>query len=490
MEAAVPERMGPGVRQRAVGGRYELLDVLGRGGMGVVWRAHDRVIGRQVAVKELRLPDGVDDHEREVFQQRVLREARTAGRLNDPAIVTVHDVIDDGGTTYIVMELVQAATLSDVVRARGPLPPQQVVALAEQVLGALGVAHAAGIVHRDIKPSNMMLLGNGRMKLADFGIAQAVDDPKLTTSGNLIGSPGYLAPERVHGNEATPAADLWAVGAVLYFAVEGRDPFERATTAATLHAVLNEPPQFARCPPPLATIIRGLLIADPHARLTTPQVLALVHTSDVTAPIASHAHPATPSLGQPLTRVAARPRKGPRRLAVGVATLLVVGAAIGGYIVGHGAGTTPPPTALAATLDYGSPDAQVPEFQLDETECGNGQVVPGRSFTSNESVDCDSPHDFEVYNASTAISNSSVHIQPPSAQQLTAEADNVCAMLFYSAWITPADKATTLMYTALVPSTRAWQVDPSSDNGTRQILCVLTRRDGGQLTSSAIFHTS
>jgi serine/threonine protein kinase len=142
----VTERMGPVAGQRAVGGRYELLDVLGRGGMGVVWRAHDRVIGRQVAVKELRLPDGVDDHEREVFRQRVLREARTAGRLNDPAIVTVHDVIDEGGTTYIVMELVQAATLSDLVRTQGPLVPQQVVTLAEQVLGALGVAHAAGIV--------------------------------------------------------------------------------------------------------------------------------------------------------------------------------------------------------------------------------------------------------------------------------------------------------------------------------------------------------
>jgi serine/threonine protein kinase len=499
--AAVTDRMGPVTQQRAVGGRYDLLEVLGRGGMGVVWRAHDRVIGRQVAVKELRLRDGVDEHEREVFQQRVLREARTAGRLNDPAIVTVHDVLDEGGTTYIVMELVAAPTLSDLVRTQGPLSPQQVVALAEQVTSALDVAHTAGIVHRDIKPSNLMLLPNGRVKLADFGIAQAIDDPKLTTSGNLIGSPGYLAPERVHGSEATAAADLWALGAVLCFAVEGRDPFERATTAATLHAVLNESPQLTRCPPQLATIIRGLLIADPQARLTAQQVRALVHMSDVTAPItptAPYAYPSTPPAGQqlpagqymPMTRVAARPKKGMRWLVAGLVALLVVGTAVGGYLVGHSSGTKPPVTALAETLDYGSPDAQVPKFELDDNECGNGRVVAGRSFTSGESVDCDSPHDFEVYDASTALSGSSLHIQPPSAQYLAAEADSICTIVFYSAWITPSDKASALTYTALVPSARAWQVDPDSETGTRQMLCVLTRRDGGQLTGSAIYHTS
>ncbi|HEX5402583.1 MAG TPA: serine/threonine-protein kinase [Pseudonocardiaceae bacterium] len=414
--------------QRVIGSRYELLDVLGRGGMGVVWRAHDRVIGRHVAVKELRLPHDVDDRERDVFQQRVLREARTAGRLNDPAIVTVHDVIDEGGTTFIVMELVAAQTLSDLVRAQGPLPPHQVVSLAEQVLGALGVAHAAGIVHRDIKPSNLMLLGNGRVKLADFGIAQAVDDPKLTTSGNLIGSPGYLAPERVHGNEATPAADLWALGAVLYFAVEGRDPFERATTAATLHAVLNEPPQFARCPPALATIIRGLLIADPQGRLTASQVLALAHTSDVTVSImgtAPYTAVSTPPHGLQPTRVAARPTKSRRWALVGLAALLVVGAAVGGYFVGHGTGGTSQPAAFAATLTYGSPDAQIPKFELDENECGNGAVVPGRSVTSNESVDCDSPHDYEVFAETSAFNNSSLHVQPPAAQQLAAEAQHL-----------------------------------------------------------------
>ncbi|HEX9338599.1 MAG TPA: serine/threonine-protein kinase, partial [Pseudonocardiaceae bacterium] len=395
---------------------------------------------------------------------------------------------DEAGTTYIVMELVRARTLSDLVRSQGPLAPQQVVALAEQVLGALEVAHAAGIVHRDIKPSNIMLFGNGRVKLTDFGIARAVDEPTLTTIGQIVGSPSYLAPERVHGDEATAASDLWALGAVLCFAVEGHDPFERATTAATLHAVLNESPQLTRCPPQLATIIRGLLMADVHGRLTAPQVRALVRIPDVTGPTTPQPYAHTPAL--PLEQPVARSRRGLRWLAVGIALLVAVGTAIGGYLVGHAANAATPPTALAATLDYGSPDAQIPEFQLGDGDCGNGQVVAGRSFTSNESVDCSSPHDFEIYDASTAVNSSSLRIQPPSADQLDAEADSVCAIVFSSALITPADKATTLTYTALVPSTHAWQANPTSQTGTRQILCVLTRKDGGQLTSSMVAHTS
>lgn len=489
------EHPGPVAAPRRVvgGGRYELVDVLGRGGMGVVWRAHDQVIGREVAVKELRLPDGVDEHERAIFQQRVLREARTAGRLNDPSIVTVHDVIDDAGTTYIVLELVRAGTLGDLIRAQGPLPPRQVVSLADQVLGALEVAHAAGVVHRDIKPSNIMLLANGRVKLADFGIAQAVDDPKLTTGGKLIGSPSYLAPERIHGSEATAASDLWALGAVLCFAVEGHDPFDRASTAATLHAVLNEPPRLTRCPPQLATIIRGLLIADPAARLTATQVRTLVRMSDVTTPLTPQ--PFSPSaalpVGQPVTRVAALPRgSGRRGLVAGLVAVLAIGTAVGGYFVGHAVAGGSAPAALAATLDYGSPDAQVPRFELSEGQCGNGQVVAGRSFTSGESVDCDSPHDFEIYATSAAVSSSSLHLAPPSAEHLAAEADSICTVIFESAWITPADKAATLSYTALVPSGRAWRVDPDSDEGTRDIVCLLTRRDGGQLTRSMVSDSS
>ncbi|NUT50917.1 MAG: serine/threonine protein kinase, partial [Saccharothrix sp.] len=178
-------------RPRVIAGRYTLLAELGRGGMGVVWRAQDNVIGRQVAIKELHLPDGIALEERRVLEERVLREARTAGRLNDPGVVTVYDVVAEHGMTYIVMELVEAVTLSALVARHGPMPQDRVVAMAVQALSALDSAHQAGIVHRDVKPGNLMVTPTGRVKLTDFGIAQAVDDPRLTTSGSLIGSPAY-----------------------------------------------------------------------------------------------------------------------------------------------------------------------------------------------------------------------------------------------------------------------------------------------------------
>src|SRR5699024_3559686 len=225
---------------RMVAQRYALLGELGRGGMGIVWRGEDRTIGRQVAVKELRGPD--DPAEAAVFQERVLREVRTGGRINDPAVVTVYDVISEGSATYIVMELVEAPTLSAVVTEQGPLPPGTVAAIGDQVLSALQAAHNEGIVHRDVKPGNIMVASNGRVKLTDFGIAQAVDDARLTTSGNLVESPAFLAPERVAGSDAVPASDLWSLGAALFFAVEGIVAFERTSTAATLDAIMNEVP--------------------------------------------------------------------------------------------------------------------------------------------------------------------------------------------------------------------------------------------------------
>lgn len=261
---------------RVVGGRYALGGELGRGGMGVVWRASDQVIGREVAVKELRLPPGVPATERTMLAERVLREARTAGKLNHPGIVTVHDVVIENDVPFIVMELVSAPTLADLVAANGPLRPDQVADLLTQLLSALECAHAAGIVHRDVKPSNIMVLPNGQAKLADFGIAQAVDDPAITATGTVVGSPAFISPERIHGTAATPASDLWSLGATAFFAVEGWSPFDRQTTPATLHAILNEAPRFVRCSGPLQSAITGLLSADPVARLTPPQVRALL----------------------------------------------------------------------------------------------------------------------------------------------------------------------------------------------------------------------
>ena len=267
--------------QRLVAGRYAVLAELGRGGIGVVWRAQDQVIGRQVALKELRIPPGLGQRERDLFTQRVLREARTAGALNDPAIVTVYDVVPEGGAMYIVMELIEASTLADLVTA-GPLSERRAGALGLQVLSALEAAHAAGIVHRDIKPSNIMVLPGDRVKLTDFGIAQAVDDPSLTATGGIMGSPGYMAPELFHGDPPSPATDLWSLGATLFHVVEGSAPFQRDSTAATMHAIMYEDPHLRRCTGPLAGVIMGLLVHDPAERLTAAQVRSrLTGPSDV-----------------------------------------------------------------------------------------------------------------------------------------------------------------------------------------------------------------
>lgn len=248
---------------RVVADRYVIVGELGRGGMGVVWRADDRVIGRQVALKEIQVPPG--------GMERVLREARTAGRLNDPGVVTVFDVLTDRGSTFVVMELVEAPTLADIMAAQGALDSDRVATIGLALLSALEVAHAAGVVHRDVKPSNVMLLPGDRVKLADFGIARAMDDPGHTSSG-VLGSPGYMAPELFNGGFPGPASDLWALGATLFHAVEGYGPFHRDTTAATLHAIMYEEPRLQLCRQPLADVIMGLLVADPHQRWLPAQV--------------------------------------------------------------------------------------------------------------------------------------------------------------------------------------------------------------------------
>jgi eukaryotic-like serine/threonine-protein kinase len=201
--------------------RYLVVEELGRGGMGIVWLAEDRTLGRRVAIKELRLPPDVAPRDRAKFETRVLREARAAGRLSDPGVVTVYDVLRDDGDAYIVMELIEAPTLSDLVARKGPLPQDAVTQLGKQLLSALDAAHAAGVVHRDVKPSNIMVLPSGQVKLTDFGIAQSTEDTRVTATGEVVGSLAYIAPERLRGDDADARSDLWALGAVLFFAVEG-----------------------------------------------------------------------------------------------------------------------------------------------------------------------------------------------------------------------------------------------------------------------------
>ncbi|MEU7611717.1 serine/threonine-protein kinase [Micromonospora sp. NPDC049204] len=261
-----------------IAGRYRLESVLGRGGMGVVWRATDELMGRAVAVKEVRVPLGLPTEERQRFAERALREARSAGRINHPAVVAIHDVVPASGddeAVYIVTELVDAPTLADLLDRDGALPPDRVTTIAVRVLDALKAAHAVGVVHRDVKPGNIMVLPGDEVKLLDFGIAHAAGDTRLTRQG-MMGSTGYLAPELFHGDDPTPAADLWSVGVTLAQAVTGELPFEGASTAATLHAVLYDDLPAIECGEPLATVIAGLLTRDVAQRLTVEQARDLL----------------------------------------------------------------------------------------------------------------------------------------------------------------------------------------------------------------------
>jgi serine/threonine protein kinase len=257
-------------------GRYALVREIGRGGMGIVWLAKDTVLGRDVAVKELMVPGGIPVDQRDEYAERVLREARIASQLADPGVVTIHDLIREDHDTYIVMELIDAPTLEDKVNNNGPMALDKVAKLANELLSVLETAHAAGIVHRDVKPSNVMVPARGPAKLTDFGIAQSYDDPTLTASGIILGSPAYMSPERMQGGRPSYLWDLWALGATLYFAAEGRGAFQRATLAATMVAVMTEEIELRRSDGALADLIDGLLQRDPTKRLDITAARALL----------------------------------------------------------------------------------------------------------------------------------------------------------------------------------------------------------------------
>jgi hypothetical protein len=284
--------MATSAPERVVADRYVLKAPLGRGGMGVVWHAHDTVLGRAVAVKEVVFPPTIPDDERRAAHARVLREARAAARLNHPGAVTLYDVVQDQGHPFIVMELVPATTLADLVGGEGPLEPWRVAEIGGQLAGALEAAHRAGIVHRDVKPGNVMVAEDGGVKLADFGVASLQGDPQLTTTGLVIGSPAYMAPEQAAGEPSGPPADFWALGATMYFAVEGEPPFEKASSIATLAAVVNDDPRPMRRAGPLAPVIAALLVKDPAARPSGPQLRAQLNRLARTAPTATEVLPA------------------------------------------------------------------------------------------------------------------------------------------------------------------------------------------------------
>jgi len=260
---------------RRVANRYELESELGHGGMGVVWRATDTLLARQVALKEVDLPRGGDAAEREGLRARVSREARAAARLSHPGVVTVYDIAHDGGQDFIVMELVSAPTLEELVRGGGPLPPERAARLGLGLLDALEAAHRAGIVHRDLKPRNVMVREDGSTKLADFGIASVQGDPRLTATGLVVGSPAYMAPEQVEAQAVSPATDLWALGATLWFAVEGQPPFGGGEFQ-TLSAIVSGQPRQPQRLGPLTPVLARLLVKEPAARATPAELRPLL----------------------------------------------------------------------------------------------------------------------------------------------------------------------------------------------------------------------
>ena len=262
---------GPPADERIVGGRYEIEHELGRGGMGVVWLATDRVLQREVALKEITYPVHLTDAERAVLRERTLREARTAARLEHPHVVAIHDVVEEDGRPWLVMEHVRSRSLQRILEEDGPLTPRRTAQIGLDVLSAIEVAHAAGVVHRDVKPANVLIDERGQACLTDFGIATTTEDSSLTAQGAVLGSPSYMAPERAHGDPPTPAVDLWSLGATLYTAVEGRAPFDRGESMATLLAVVGEEPAPMRAAGPLAPVLQGLMQKDPEFRLSAAE---------------------------------------------------------------------------------------------------------------------------------------------------------------------------------------------------------------------------
>ncbi|MEQ8142373.1 serine/threonine-protein kinase [Streptomyces sp. OP7] len=252
---------------RLLAGRYRLGDVLGRGGMGTVWRAEDETLGRTVAVKELRFPGSIDDEEKRRLITRTLREAKAIARIRNTSAVTVFDVVQEDDRPWIVMELVEGKSLAEVIREDGLLEPRRAAEVGLAVLDVLRSAHREGILHRDVKPSNVLIAEDGRVVLTDFGIAQVEGDPSITSTGMLVGAPSYISPERARGHKPGPAADLWSLGGLLYAAVEGTPPYDKGSAIATLTAVMTEPLEEPKNAGPLRDVIHGLLDKDPARRL-------------------------------------------------------------------------------------------------------------------------------------------------------------------------------------------------------------------------------
>ncbi|MFE1104061.1 serine/threonine-protein kinase [Nocardiopsis alba] len=283
--------------------RYRLDEIIGEGGMGRVWRGTDTLLDRPVAVKELTTPPGLPAHEVEVLRTRMIREARSAAQLSHPSIITVFDVAEEDGRPWIVMELVQGPSLGDLIRSDGALTVKRAADIGEQMAAGLAEAHNRGIVHRDIKPGNVLIAGNDRAVLTDFGIAHLDGATHLTSTGLLIGSPSYLAPEIAHGRSATPASDMWALGITLFQAVEGTLPFERPTPMATLTAIVTQDLPESPNAGELRPVLEALCEKRPEDRPSIGEVRSLLRgirdSADAAPSVTATTVAAAPAIVEP-----------------------------------------------------------------------------------------------------------------------------------------------------------------------------------------------
>jgi len=341
--------MGSG---RLIAGRYRLEGPIGRGAMGIVWHGRDELLARDVAVKEVQITGQASPADAETIYQRTLREARAAARLSHPGAVTVFDVVEENGSPWIVMEMVKGRSLDRVITEDGPLPPLQAAELGGSLVGALATAHAAGVLHRDVKPSNVLVTDEGRAVLSDFGIATFAGDPGQTQVGMVVGTPGFTAPERLRGDTATPASDLWSLGATLYAAVEGRGPFDRVggPTAITAGVAKEDAPR-APSAGPLGPVIDALLSRDPSIRPDSPTASRLLAEAAAAA-VADPAEQRAAFLDPPVFAELSMPERADRPDDLGGARSMP---AIGGLdAIGLGGGADQSAPASVAVLGAGS----------------------------------------------------------------------------------------------------------------------------------------
>ncbi|MER6945569.1 serine/threonine-protein kinase [Nonomuraea sp. NPDC000554] len=320
--------------------RYVLLRPLGSGGMGRVWLAKDEMLDREVAVKELTLPEGVPPRERAELVTRAVREAQATAGLRHPGIVALHDVVVEYDRPWLVMELLRGRTLADAVRAQGPMPQQQVARVGADVLDALAAAHAQGLQHRDVKPGNVFLTDTGRVVLTDFGIARQEGQATLTQQGLMIGSPGYIAPERLEGDPGGPASDLWSLGATLFSAAEGRPAYD-GSPGDRITATLTRPLPVGRGP--LGPLVAAMMARHPAAR---PTVQAAAQALRQVA----EGRPAQLPVDQDLTAPGRVPRRGRAAVWIASASALAVALAATAFFLLRTPGDATP-TAFTVPMD-------------------------------------------------------------------------------------------------------------------------------------------